>query len=118
MPPAALPDPPPWREFAFCRGADPEVFFPAHATDPQHPDRRSRGSIEDERAALAFCVQCPVREPCAEHAIRYELYGVWGGLNEAARVRIRRRRGITIPSRDIDVGLYRVPDFDGYEETA
>jgi WhiB family redox-sensing transcriptional regulator len=72
---------PSWREFARCRGVDPEVFYPV--------------SDDDEAAeeAKSICAACPVREPCLEFALSTrEKNGVWGGLTERERRRVLRRR--------------------------
>jgi WhiB family transcriptional regulator, redox-sensing transcriptional regulator len=72
---------PSWREFARCRGVDPEVFYPVS---------------DDEEAAdeaKEICALCPVREPCLEFALSTrEKNGVWGGLTERERRRVLRRR--------------------------
>ena len=70
-----------WREFARCRGVDPEVFYPV--------------SDDDEAAdeAKSICALCPVREPCLEFALSTrEKNGVWGGLTERERRRLIRQR--------------------------
>lgn len=68
-----------WREEAACRDADTTVFFPT--TD------------EEAAAAKAICAVCPVREPCLLFALsNREEQGVWGGLTETERRRVRRRR--------------------------
>jgi WhiB family redox-sensing transcriptional regulator len=70
-----------WRQFARCRGIDPEVFYPVS---------------DDEEAAeeaKAICALCPVREPCLEFALATrEKNGIWGGLTERERRRVLRRR--------------------------
>jgi WhiB family transcriptional regulator, redox-sensing transcriptional regulator len=68
-----------WRQFAACRGLDPEVFYP----------------VTDEEADIAktVCRGCPVRQPCLEHALTVrEKDGVWGGATERERRRIIRQR--------------------------
>lgn len=68
-----------WRQQAACRGADTSVFFP--------------DSDEDARAAKAICATCAVREPCLAFALaNRQEQGVWGGLTETERRRVRRRR--------------------------
>jgi len=68
-----------WQDRAACRGISPEVFYPA--TD------------EEADAAKAVCSQCPVAEPCLEHALsEREREGVWGGATERERRRIVRQR--------------------------
>ncbi len=72
-------DPNDWRRDAACRDLDTAVFFPD--TD------------EEVAAAKAVCVACPVREACLEFAlITRQDDGVWGGLDENERRRVRRRR--------------------------
>ncbi|MGH9155841.1 MAG: WhiB family transcriptional regulator [Acidimicrobiales bacterium] len=70
-----------WRAQAACRNRDVEIFFPT-------------GDGEDAAApAKAICATCPVRAACLEWALdtRQE-EGVWGGLSETDRRRLRRRR--------------------------
>ncbi|HUF84222.1 MAG TPA: WhiB family transcriptional regulator [Acidimicrobiia bacterium] len=70
-----------WREFARCRGVDPEVFYPVSDDD------------DDAEEAKSICADCPVREPCLEFALSTrEKNGVWGGLTERERRRVLRRR--------------------------
>ncbi|MDQ3979797.1 MAG: WhiB family transcriptional regulator [Actinomycetota bacterium] len=67
-----------WREDAACRGVDTDVFFPA--TD------------EEAEEAKAICASCPVREECLSFALQTRQEdGVWGGLTETERRRLRRR---------------------------
>ncbi len=58
---------------------DPNLFFPV---------------IDDEAGpAKAVCASCPVRLECLEYAIQTRQDdGVWGGLDETERKRLRRRR--------------------------
>lgn len=61
-----------------CVGVDPDVFFV------------SRGHNDDAQHAVAICQGCPLIEPCANHGIKHELFGVWGGLTGKDRRAIRR----------------------------
>lgn len=78
-----------WRSRAACTDADPELFFP--------PDGASVA------AARRICSGCPVQFECLKHALAApEKWGVWGGLTEAQRRRLRPRtsgasrfRGVT-----------------------
>lgn len=73
-----------WRHAAACKQEDPELFFPRGETGP------SIVQIED---AKAVCRQCPVMDTCALWALETRQdAGVWGGLSEAERRRIHRRR--------------------------
>ena len=47
-------------------------------------------------AAKQVCNVCPVIDTCAEHGIKHEVHGVWGGLSPNERRLIRRERGIDV----------------------
>ncbi|NGO69153.1 WhiB family transcriptional regulator [Streptomyces boncukensis] len=79
--------PPPRRRLrqAACaaEGIDPDVMFPP----------RSNAALVAE--ARAVCASCPVRPACLAWALdhpRDAAYGVWGGLTEAERAAVLRRR--------------------------
>jgi WhiB family redox-sensing transcriptional regulator len=69
-------DPGDWRELAACRGATAN-FFPARG--------QPTGPIK------AICAACPVVAECAEAGL-FEKHGIWGGMSERERRRIRRQR--------------------------
>lgn len=71
----------PWRERALCAQTDPEAFFPENG-----------GS---SRAAKRICAACDVRLECLEEALENdERYGVFGGLSQEERRRLKRRRNV------------------------
>lgn len=75
------PNPFAWMAQGACVGAPSELFFP-NDTDYE--------TITD---AKRLCQTCPVLETCADHALTFrEDYGVWGGMSERDRRRIRRQR--------------------------
>jgi WhiB family redox-sensing transcriptional regulator len=68
-----------WRQDAACRTADTSVFFP--------------DTEEEAATAKAICAACPVREACLTFALaNRQEQGVWGGMTETERRRLRRRR--------------------------
>ena len=68
-----------WQDEANCLGVDPDLFFP------------ERGA--STREAKEVCRGCVVREDCLEYALgNGEKFGIWGGLSERERRRIRRQR--------------------------
>jgi WhiB family transcriptional regulator, redox-sensing transcriptional regulator len=70
-----------WQRYANCMGVDPDLFFP------------ERGASTKE--AKEVCRGCVVREDCLEFALANgEKFGIWGGLSERERRRIRRRRAM------------------------
>jgi WhiB family redox-sensing transcriptional regulator len=70
---------PDWQDFGNCKGVDPDLFFP------------ERGA--STREAKECCRGCEVRHDCLEFALQNgEKFGIWGGLSERERRRIRRQR--------------------------
>jgi WhiB family transcriptional regulator, redox-sensing transcriptional regulator len=70
-----------WQDFANCRGADPDLFFP------------ERGA--STRTAKQICRECGVQDACLEFAIvSSEKFGIWGAMSERERRKIRRERQI------------------------
>src|SRR6476646_10392742 len=66
-----------WQERALCAQTDPEAFFPEKG-----------GST---REAKRVCLSCEVRVECLEYALENdERFGIWGGLSERERRRLKR----------------------------
>jgi WhiB family redox-sensing transcriptional regulator len=75
---------PAWHAFANCLGVDGDLFFPERGAP--------RSDIEE---AKKVCRACVVREECLEYALTaMERHGIWGGLSERERRRIRRTRAV------------------------
>src|SRR6185312_9913162 len=67
-----------WQADALCAQTDPEAFFPEKG-----------GSTRD---AKKVCGACTVRSQCLEYALANdERFGIWGGLSERERRRLRKR---------------------------
>jgi WhiB family redox-sensing transcriptional regulator len=72
------PEDPGWQELALCAQTDPEAFFPEKG-----------GST---REAKRVCQSCEVRQECLEYALgNDERFGIWGGLSERERRRLKRQ---------------------------
>jgi WhiB family redox-sensing transcriptional regulator len=70
-----------WQTQANCMGVDPDLFFP------------ERGA--STREAKEVCRGCVVREDCLEYALANgEKFGIWGGMSERERRRLRRARAM------------------------
>lgn len=81
-----------WRARANCRGR-----APIDGASEAHLFFGGRGDHDLRKAAKAVCAPCPVRRPCLEEALDdVERHGVWGGLTEQERKRLRvqRRKGV------------------------
>ena len=69
-----------WQGLALCAQTDPEAFFPEKG-----------GST---REAKKVCQSCEVRVECLEFALAQdERFGIWGGLSERERRRLKKRAG-------------------------
>ena len=67
-----------WQERALCAQTDPEAFFPEKG-----------GST---REAKRICQGCEVRDECLEYALEHdERFGIWGGLSERERRKLKKR---------------------------
>jgi WhiB family transcriptional regulator, redox-sensing transcriptional regulator len=65
-----------WRKQALCAETDPEAFFPEKGGSP--------------REAKKICQRCGVRAACLANALeRDERFGIWGGLSERERRRLK-----------------------------
>ena len=67
-----------WQADSLCAQTDPEAFFPEKG-----------GSTRD---AKKICTSCEVRTECLEYALSNdERFGIWGGLSERERRKLRKR---------------------------
>lgn len=70
-----------WMDEAACLGMGTELFYP------------TQGDIATGLAAIAVCRTCQVSDTCLEYALTNgEKFGVWGGVGEQTRRRIRSAR--------------------------
>ena len=69
-----------WQDNALCAQTDPEAFFPEKGGSTRPAKRTCRG--------------CEVRAACLEYALGHdERFGIWGGLSERERRRLKRETG-------------------------
>ncbi len=79
---------PAWTDEANCKGAEADLFFP------------DRGA--STRKAKAICRACSVQDECLEYAVENsEKFGIWGGLSERERRRIKRQRTEEFDIQDV-----------------
>jgi WhiB family redox-sensing transcriptional regulator len=66
-----------WQDRALCAQTDPEAFFPEKG-----------GST---REAKRVCRSCEVKAECLDYALeKDERFGIWGGMSERERRRLKR----------------------------
>lgn len=81
-----------WYENGNCLGVDPDLFFP------------ERGA--STREAKEVCRSCEVSRDCLEFALQNgEKFGIWGGMSERERRRIRRQRNMAARAFESEVVL-------------
>ena len=69
-----------WMADGKCREVPPETFFPSDGL----------GVIRAQR----ICATCDVSAECLEYALENdERFGIWGGLSERERRRLKREAG-------------------------
>ena len=67
-----------WQADSLCAQTDPEAFFPEKG-----------GSTRD---AKRICTSCEVKAQCLDYALQNdERFGIWGGLSERERRKLRKR---------------------------
>ena len=75
-----------WMADGNCRDVHPSVFFPSDGVGVE--------------VARQICLDCPVKAPCLEYALRSRIdHGVWGGASERERRRILRQRRLGATAR-------------------
>lgn len=65
-----------WHPRAACRGEDRELFFPRPG--------------EVALKARSICGRCPVQTECLTYGLKYERFGIYGGLTPLERRALRR----------------------------
>lgn len=66
-----------WKSRRQCRGMEPNFFFPHDSKDVE--------------IAKEYCQGCPVINECLEYALENNIKdGVWGGMSESDRRRLKR----------------------------
>lgn len=72
---------PDWQADGLCRQVGGELFYP------------EKGDSFGARAAKSVCGGCPVLVECGEYALAArEPFGIWGGMSERDRRRLRAER--------------------------
>ena len=71
---------------------DPDLFFPATVWLRGSGPRETPTQAAQIALAKALCSRCPAIVPCGAWAIQHGELGIWGGLTEGDRGRLRRQR--------------------------
>jgi WhiB family redox-sensing transcriptional regulator len=68
---------PPWYKDSLCKDLPTKLWYQFDA--------------EKDKFAKKICNRCPVRTQCLQFALDNHETGVWGGLNDMDRKRLRRK---------------------------
>jgi WhiB family redox-sensing transcriptional regulator len=68
-----------WRAEGLCSSSNPDLWFSVGAIEHKH--------------AKNICRACPVQSQCLRYAMEAPVeHGIWGGLTERERRRVRRKQ--------------------------
>ena len=83
-----------WRDSAACKNYDTNIFFP----------ETKETTLQAE--PIEICNSCPVKVDCLDYALKHEGLGIWGGLNQTDRSKLRRELSIYLqpPTGKMRVG--------------
>lgn len=56
-----------------------------------YPDMKGPGVHETSAGAKAMCQNCPALQACRSYGIKWEEFGIWGGMTAFDRMQFRRR---------------------------
>ena len=76
-----------------CAEIGGDLFFP-------EKENQYFGNIEIAMAKK-ICLACPHQTECANWGINKEVHGIWGGLTESDRRRLRKQNNIILGESDV-----------------
>ena len=76
-----------------CAEIGGDLFYPEKEGQPF-------GNIEIAMAKR-ICLSCPHKAECAQWGINKERFGIWGGLTESDRRRVRKELNIVLREEDV-----------------
>lgn len=77
-----------------CVGQPTHWWFP-NFSNRQPANERKQARINASKA-IVICNDCPIRIKCLEYSLEWEQFGIWGGLSEDRRERMRKSMNIHI----------------------
>ena len=90
-----------------CLGKPVHWWFP-NLSNMQSPKQRLE-MREFMAKAVRICDTCPEKQQCLEYSLHWEPFGIWGGLTEGARERMRKKQQIVMKRPTITDILGGVP---------
>lgn len=73
-----------------CIGQPTEWWYPVVRGADSTGRRNWSSSLSDTtKNALRICATCPVKLGCLAYSLEWEQFGIWGGMTERQRARLR-----------------------------
>jgi WhiB family redox-sensing transcriptional regulator len=76
-----------------CVGHPTEWWFPLQKTGKREELAELR---KNTSVAKSICISCIRIEQCLEYSLQWEPWGIWGGMDEQERARIRWERKVNL----------------------
>lgn len=77
-----------------CSGQPTNWWFP-NFTNRQPVEERLQARADAARAII-ICNDCPIRIECLQYSLEWEQFGIWGGLPEDQREKMRRSLNLRV----------------------
>lgn len=74
-----------------CASFDSDIFYPKDFDEPDYVRSVAEGQ---QKLAKEICGSCIHKFECAQWGISREIYGVWGGMTERERRKVRKGFGL------------------------
>jgi WhiB family redox-sensing transcriptional regulator len=74
-----------------CKGHPTEWWFPLQKTGKREEIVELR---KNTKLAKHICSTCPVSVECLEYSLKWEPWGIWGGMEEQERAELRWTKSV------------------------
>lgn len=75
-----------------CVGQPTHWWFPNFSN--RQPVEERKQAQRDASKAVSICNQCSIRLTCLDYSLEWEPFGIWGGIPEIEREKLRKSLNI------------------------
>lgn len=75
-----------------CVGQPTHWWFPNFSN--RQPTEERKQAQRDATKAVNICNECPIRLACLDYSLEWEPFGIWGGIPEIQREKLRKSLNI------------------------
>lgn len=84
-----------------CAGMNPTIWFPlAERRRPGHFSDNYRKAKANTELAKQICGDCHIKVECLAYSLYHEMFGIWGGMTEGERQKLRVKMNISLVPRE------------------